>query len=136
MRDELLNLQTVRELIAAEARSGKPFMAGLLEQFAREARAALERMRACARAGDSKRLALEAHRLKGSSGSMGAARLSGECRALERNAREGHCEALEERIDEALRVLDASQRSMERHFVRREEPQSEAKLGPRTKTKA
>jgi HPt (histidine-containing phosphotransfer) domain-containing protein len=119
MSDELLDLETVRELLAVEAKSGKPFMAHLLESFAREARAALERMRACARAGDTERLAREAHRLKGSSGSLGAARLSGECRALERTAREGKCEALEARIDYALRVLDASQRRMERHFARR-----------------
>ena len=118
MSDELLNLETVRELMAVEAKSGKPFMARLIDSFAQEARAALERMRACARAGDAERLAREAHRLKGSSGSIGAEQLSGECRALERNAREGDCAALEARIDRALRVLDASQRRMERHFAR------------------
>jgi HPt (histidine-containing phosphotransfer) domain-containing protein len=117
MTDELLDLQTVRELLAVEEKSGRRFMAHLLESFTREARAALERMRVCARSGDAERLAREAHRLKGSSGSIGAARLCGECRALERNAREGKCEALEERIDHALQVLDASHRGMERHFA-------------------
>jgi HPt (histidine-containing phosphotransfer) domain-containing protein len=116
MADDLLNLQTVRELMDAEAKGGKPFLAGLVRSFANEARAALERMRACVRSGDGKRLALEAHRLKGSSGSMGAARLSGECRALERSAREGRLEALERRIDDALQLVEASQRRMERHF--------------------
>lgn len=119
MREDLLNLDTVRELMAVEAKCGKPFVARLLEAFAVEARAALERMRACARAGDTERLAREAHRLKGSSGSIGASRLSGECRALERTALEGKCEALEARIDHALDVLDASQRRMERHLAHR-----------------
>jgi HPt (histidine-containing phosphotransfer) domain-containing protein len=118
MAEQLLNLETVRELIEAEARSGKPFMAHLVDAFARDARAALERMRECARAGDAERLAREAHRLTGSSGSIGAARLCGECRALERTAREGKCDALEARIDHALRVLDASHRRMGRHFAR------------------
>lgn len=118
MLEELLNLETVRELMAVEARSGKPFVARLLESFATEARAALERMRACARAGDTERVAREAHRLTGSSGSIGASRLCGECRALERTAREGKREALEARIDHALHVLDASQRRMERHLTR------------------
>ena len=118
MPDELLDLQTVRELLAVEEKSGRRFMTHLLESFTHEARAALERMRACARSGDAERLAREAHRLKGSSGSIGAARLCGECRVLERNAREGKCEALEERIDQALQVLDASHRRMERHFAR------------------
>ena len=118
MSDELLNLETVHELMAVEAKSGKPFLAHLFESFAREARAARERMRDCARAGDGERLAREAHRLKGSSGSIGAARLCGECRDLERNAREGDRAALEARIDQALRVLDASQRRMQRHFAR------------------
>lgn len=119
MGDSLLNLDTVRELMEAEARCGKPFMAALLDAFAAEARAALERMRACIRAGDAQRLALEAHRLKGSSGSMGAEQLYGECVVLERTARQGKCDALEERIDHALRVLDASRRRMEHHFPRR-----------------
>ena len=119
MADELLNLQIVRELLAVEAKSSTPFMGGLLEAFAGEARAALERMRACARAGDAERLAREAHRLKGSSGSLGAARLSGECLALERSARAGRCDALEAHIDRALRVLDDSHRRMAEHFSRR-----------------
>ncbi|HSN33875.1 MAG TPA: Hpt domain-containing protein, partial [Ideonella sp.] len=79
MPEELLNLQTVHELVAVEAESGIAFVAGLVEAFACDAREALERMRHCARAGDVERLAREAHRLKGSSGSVGAARLSGEC---------------------------------------------------------
>jgi HPt (histidine-containing phosphotransfer) domain-containing protein len=119
MADDLLNLQTVRELMDAEAKGGKPFLAALVQSFAKEARAALERMRACVRSGDSKRLALEAHRLKGSSGSIGAVRLSGECRLLERNAREGRFEALEQRIDDALKLLEASERHIERQLSRR-----------------
>ncbi len=102
-------METVRELVAVEAQSGVPFVSSLLEAFVRDARASLERMRACARAGESERLASEAHRLKGTSGSVGAARLSTECRAIERKAREGGCAALEASIDVALHVLQASQ---------------------------
>ena len=114
MPDNLLNVETVRDLIAFEAQSGRSFLAALLESFAQDARAALERMRACARAGDGERVANEAHRLKGSSGSLGAVGFSGECLAIERNARAGAYETLEERIDEALRVLDASRLGLQR----------------------
>ncbi len=117
--EELLNLDTVRELMAVEAKSGRPFVARLLEAFVAEARMALERMRACARAGDTQRLAREAHRLTGSSGSIGASLFSGECRALERTAREGKCEGLEAHIDHALALLVASQQRMERHLAHR-----------------
>lgn len=109
MPDPLVNVETVRELVAVEAKSGVPFVSGLLEAFVHDARASLERMRACARAGESEGLVREAHRLKGTSGSVGAARLSGECRDIERTAREGHCAALEARIDAALHVLQASE---------------------------
>lgn len=114
MPENLLNVETVRDLIAFEAQSGRSFLAALLESFAHDARAALERMRACARAGDGERVANEAHRLKGSSGSIGAVGFSSECLAIERNAREGAYETLEERIDQALRVLDASRLGLQR----------------------
>jgi HPt (histidine-containing phosphotransfer) domain-containing protein len=118
MPEDLVNVDTVNELVAVEAESGIAFVAGLLEAFACDAREALERMRDCARCGDAERVAREAHRLKGSSGSVGAARLSGECQVIERNAREGRCEALEARIEHALRVLDASRQGIERLIPR------------------
>lgn len=76
--------------------------------FAMDARRTLERMRACVRIGDYLPLVREAHRLKGSSGSLGAVALAGLFVEMERCARAGSCAGMEARIDHALRLLEAS----------------------------
>lgn len=109
--NDLLDLETLRELAALEGSQGQPYAAELLELFTAEARRALLRMRVSAWLGDAGALAREAHRLKGSSGSVGATRLQAECLALERCAREGdlgELVGLEERIEYALGVLQAT----------------------------
>jgi histidine phosphotransfer protein HptB len=96
----------LRDLAGIGADSGNAFMRELLEKFACDAHGTLERMRACARAGDASRLAREAHRLKGSSGTVGAVALAGECLEMERCARAGTCAGIEERVERALTLLE------------------------------
>lgn len=111
----LLDLDTVRELAELDGQAGAPLALELLEAFAADARRTLLRMRVCAWLGDATTLAREAHRLKGSSGSVGAARLQAECLALERCARAGDLGeliGLEERIEHALDVLQATRQDM------------------------
>lgn len=112
MRNEaLLDLETIRDLAEFDGGPGAPFAVELLEMFTADAHRALLRMRVSAWLGDAGALAREAHRLKGSSGSVGATRLQAECLALERCAREGNLGelvGLEERIEHALDVLQAT----------------------------
>lgn len=104
----LVDALVVRDLAGITADSGEAFVLELLSVFAADARRALERMRGFARAGEAGLLAREAHRLKGSSGTMGAARLAGACLEIERRARGGSCGGIESRIDDALGLLEAT----------------------------
>ena len=103
---QVVDIAVLRDLSGVCADSGSGFMLELLDAYARDARVALERMRACARRGDARRLASEAHRLKGSSGSVGAAALAGACLEMEHSARAGSCAGMEERVERALKLLD------------------------------
>lgn len=106
----------LRDLAGVGADSGTSFVLELMDIFAADARGALERMRACARLGDSGALAREAHRLKGSSGTLGAVRLAGECLEIERRARAGSCADLEARVEGALTLLDTTRRGIDDFF--------------------
>jgi len=105
---QLVDREVLRDLAGVCADSGSTFVLELTEVFAADARVAFERMRACARQGDSTALAREAHRLKGSSGTLGAVRLAGACLEIERRARAGSCSDVESRVDDALALLDAT----------------------------
>jgi HPt (histidine-containing phosphotransfer) domain-containing protein len=117
--DDMLDLDAVRDLAGVEADSGRPFVRKLVECFADDARAALARMSARARAADAESVAREAHRLKGSGGSMGAAGFSAACLAIERLARAGECSRVEQGIEQARAVLDASRERMLQLFPAR-----------------
>jgi len=102
--DKLIDLVKVRELAALPGGGvGK-----LIEAFVADARRTLGQMHGLARKGQGGAVAYEAHRLIGSSVSLGAVRLAAECLALERSAREGKKD-LAPQIDLALAVLDSTQ---------------------------
>ena len=107
-RGELLDFDLIRELADVTADSAPGFLRGVLERFASDALDCLERMQHHARRGDSAALAREAHRLKGSSGTVGAILLAAECEEIERAARDGVCTEMEPRIEQARDVLDAT----------------------------
>lgn len=102
----VVDYEVLRDLAAVGADSGSGFMRDLMERFASDARGSLERMRACALAGDAPLLAREAHRLRGSSGTVGAVALAGECLEMERRARAGSCAGIEARVEQALTLLE------------------------------
>lgn len=104
----LLDTGIMRELMGTTADSGRTFMVDLMEMFVGDARTALERMRRHALANDAAALAREAHRLKGSSATVGAIRLAASCLAIELAARSGVCAGLEAQIERALDILDAT----------------------------
>jgi HPt (histidine-containing phosphotransfer) domain-containing protein len=104
----LLDLQVIQEIVGVTADSEGTFMVQLLQTFVSDAHDALARMQHHAHAGDSAALAREAHRLKGSSGTVGATQLAGECRAIEHTARAGSCAGLDSSIEQARQVLDAT----------------------------
>jgi len=105
---QVVDPAVLRDLAGVGADSGGAFVLELLEVFASDARGSLERMKGCARRGDAGALAREAHRLKGTSGTLGAVRLAGVCLEIERSARAGRCEGLEARVDGALTLLDVT----------------------------
>jgi HPt (histidine-containing phosphotransfer) domain-containing protein len=114
--DELLDFEVIRDLAAVTADSGDAFLRSVLERFAADAGGALERMQSLARAGDSVSLAREAHRLKGSSGTVGARLLAGECLEIERAARAGVCFVTPPMIAHACATLDATRCGLAAYF--------------------
>jgi len=112
----LVDHDVLRDLAGVCADSGSAFVLELTEVFAADARGAFERMRNSARQGDCTMLAREAHRLKGSSGTLGAIGLAGACLEIERRARAGSCGDVEIRVDDALALLDATRGGIAEFF--------------------
>ena len=113
---ELLDFDVIRDLAEVTADSGPGFLRAVLERFAADALGCIERMRRHLRSGDTAALASEAHRLKGSSGTVGALLLAAECREIERTARAGLCTGMEPRIEHAHDVLDATRVGLAAYF--------------------
>ena len=105
--DALLDLEQLRALSEMVDGPDDLPLRALYDVFADDARRSLEHMRELWRCGDAQLLAREAHRLKGSSGSIGAAGFSRGCREIEHCAKQA-CEDLEGRIDHAQRQLEAT----------------------------
>lgn len=76
-------------LAQLRAIGGDEFLAELLDVYVGDAATRFEGLRAAAAAGDTERLAAEAHALKSSSGNIGAATVRDLCAVLEKQAREG-----------------------------------------------
>ena len=76
----------------------------------------IERMRRHAREGDTASLAREAHRLMGSSGTVGALLLADECQEIERSARAGICTGMEPKIEKIHDILDATRVGLVAYF--------------------
>ena len=104
--NELIDLTLIRQIAAVMHEPGG--IPKLLEGFAADARRTLKQMHNLAKKGHAAAIAYEAHRLRGSSASVGAVRLAAEFVALERSAREGRSD-LAPQIDLALAVLDSTQ---------------------------
>jgi HPt (histidine-containing phosphotransfer) domain-containing protein len=113
---EIIDRSIVRELMGVIADSDNKFMIELIEGFVRDARAALGRMGSNVLANDAASLAREAHRLKGSSATVGAVRLAGECLLIERAARDGRCAGLERHVERASQLLEATRRGLGEFF--------------------
>jgi HPt (histidine-containing phosphotransfer) domain-containing protein len=105
---EILDLGVIRDLSEVTADSGPGFLRSVLERFAADALDCLARMRRFAGSGDAESLAREAHRLKGSSATVGATLLAAACLDIERAARAGACAGVEPDIERARDVLDAT----------------------------
>jgi len=109
--DELLDLEQLQALGEMDEGPGALQLRLLYDVFAGDARHALERMRELWRRGDLPSLAREAHRLKGSSGTIGAAGFARGCRDIEFCAKQGGKD-LTDRIDHAQRQLEATLRAL------------------------
>jgi len=76
------------------------FLDGLVRTFRQDVPSRLDALRAAAASADAHDLALAAHALKSSSGSVGAKRMYAVCAALEQAARAGRVDGAEEAIDQ------------------------------------
>lgn len=109
----LLDLELLGSLAGLGDDSGTAYLAELYDLFERDARKAIEGMRVFMLQGDALSLAREAHRLKGASGLVGAARLSRGFLAIEDGARSESTGQLEAKIAEAARLLDETVRALQ-----------------------
>ena len=108
----LLDQSLIRVLGDLVDPKDEAFLRELYADFATDARDALQQMRSQLRRGEGALLAREAHRLKGSSGSIGAAGFSRRCREIEQLAREERA-GLGPSLEHAERDLDATVRALD-----------------------
>jgi HPt (histidine-containing phosphotransfer) domain-containing protein len=80
----------------------------LLEMFTEQARAELASMADIAQTGDSKKVALIAHKLVGSAVACGFDGFSKELRAMELRCLQGLPDNIERQVDDVRRLLEAS----------------------------
>ena len=127
----LLDFELLDCLSELEEGAGNPYMAQLLEEFAADARTAIDRMRSLADCGKACAIAREAHRLRGSSGSLGAPGLAQGYGEIEMRARAGATRVLPVQIEATARLLDATMEAL-REFMRKRSPQTprDSVLGP------
>ena len=106
----VLDRERVSSLLAI-TRSQEGFLDGLVRTFRQDVPSRLDALRAAAAGGDPNELALAAHALKSSSGSVGAKRMYSMAAALETSARDGRVDganaAIEQLSAEFGRVIEA-----------------------------
>ena len=122
---DLLDFELLGDLTELEDGPEGPYMARLLEDFAADARTAIARMRRLAGRGKACAIAREAHRLRGSSGSIGAPGLAQGYGELETRARSGATGVLAAEIEATARLLDQTVAALQ-DFLRMRRPR-----GPR-----
>jgi HPt (histidine-containing phosphotransfer) domain-containing protein len=101
--EELLAL-----LVDLRDASGARILPAMVEDFAGEARVSLARMRELASRNDRALLAREAHRLRGSGGSLGAREFAQDCLEIERRARDAAGARLEDSVERAHGRLEVT----------------------------
>ena len=122
MHHGLLDLEQLGAL--SELDSEDSYLRRLCEQFTVDASRALEQMRNHLAQGDTTAFAREAHRLKGSSASIGAVGFSRGCQEIEHYARASHAAALvdgqaaSQRIEWAQSQLDATVLALRAYIAR------------------
>jgi CheY-like chemotaxis protein len=95
----VLDRERVSSFLAI-GRQQEDFLQGLVRIFRQDVPSRLDALRAAAASADAHDLALAAHALKSSSGSVGAKRMYAVCAALEQAARAGRIDAADEAIDQ------------------------------------
>ena len=95
----VLDRERVSSFLAI-SRSQPGFLEGLVKTFRQDVPSRLDALRAAAASRHAHELALAAHALKSSSGSVGAKRMQSIAASLEENARAGRIEGADESIDQ------------------------------------
>ncbi|HEX2059277.1 MAG TPA: response regulator, partial [Thermoanaerobaculia bacterium] len=107
---QVLDRERVSSFLAI-SRTQEGFLDGLVRTFRQDVPSRLDALRAAAASGDAHDLALAAHALKSSSGSVGARRMYAVCAQIEQSARAGRLDgaaaAIEQLAAEFSRVMAA-----------------------------
>jgi HPt (histidine-containing phosphotransfer) domain-containing protein len=110
--EPILDMAVVADL--SELDQEEAYFMLLFDVFSADARATLQRLRDLAACGETGVVAREAHRLRGSSGSIGATRLAAGLRAIDKCARGGELEKLKAHIARSIRILDLTIKAVRR----------------------
>ncbi len=101
-----VDLDVIREIRMLERHSGKAFFSESVAKFFGNSEEYLQGMKEAVKEGDLDALRFNAHTLKGSSGFMGAKRLSSLCLQLEKMARNGQMNGAGKVLEEAIREYE------------------------------
>ncbi len=119
--EEVLNLETVKELLQLEECGAPGLLLELIETFEEDSRRRLANLREALMSGDSGDIERTAHALKGSSANMGAIRMSDAADEIQTSCISGRLtdlEALTVALEREFEVADASLRSFVREGTR------------------
>ncbi len=97
-----LDLEVIQELKMLGRQSGGQFFSKSLDKFLKNSEKYLSGMKEAIDAGDLEKLRFNAHTFKGSSGFMGASRLSTLCLEMEKMARAGNTEGADELLGQMI----------------------------------
>ena len=95
----VLDRERVSSFLAI-SRTQEGFLEGLVKTFREDVPSRIDALRAAAANGDSNDLALAAHAMKSSSGSVGAKRMLAMASSLEQNARTGRLDGADAAIEQ------------------------------------
>jgi len=103
---QVIDLEAIAQLRALQSPRRPRFLIDLVEKYASDARNGVASIRAAVAAGDARELKARAHRLKGSSRTVGAAQVAELCAQLELLGKAGTTDASSVTLAELANAVD------------------------------
>jgi len=108
-----LDISVISNLRALQSRAEPNLLSDLIDSFLRDSAERIAAMRGAAASGDAKALTRTAHALKGSSGTVGANRMTALCDVIEELSRASSMEGLPALIDALAEEFERVRRALE-----------------------